>query len=532
MNKGSGKFTTAKPSSAGSKSISTSYDASGTMLPVVHPVDIVYLCHKMEAAKNNPYIAKNMTPRYQRQVTKWIRQDAVNFGYQFPYCGEVGYNMTTIPPTALTSQNESHRPSNFPLSQYRMIYREYRESNLYGDPTGSYLLDFRGVDVANPMVSKTELENTLSLQRSGDNDIVDAYRTINPEVASKLFSNGRGMIRIPDVIKKKDHQLLGKEGYNPSNIDTVIELKFPGDSLSEEQRRDYFKIASNNRDKFRLMTLDQCQYRRRGGKEEEAMLANAKADPLYQTVGAAALANPAQVRLIEQQMQQEYDAISRHVIKWVKQQEAEYSRPQMFAQDNTNQQALQQAWQRYEQWHEMVLNAPLAAVGIGIIAGMAAAPIAASSTETATVATVSRSGAQIIKFTPITKATIAASTAAALPLAAQEQSNAYVLESNNQLAYYNQFTEQERLKYQDDRLIEIDYRYRQRTEQIKPIITLDDDSARVRQYRDQYRIDERGKKVHLYPYRQQFYYYFSPGDEPTTDKTTMTSDGVLPKTAG
>jgi len=82
----------AKPSSAGSKSISTKYDASGTMLPVVHPVDIVYLCHKMEAAQKNPFIAKDGYPRYQRQVTKWIRQDAVNFGYQFPYCGEVGYN--------------------------------------------------------------------------------------------------------------------------------------------------------------------------------------------------------------------------------------------------------------------------------------------------------------------------------------------------------------------------------------------------------------------------------------------------------
>ena len=523
MDKGSGK-STAQPSSIGSKSTSTRYNSSGSgkVLPVVNPFDICYLCWKMEAAQKSPYIAKNGTHRYQRQVTKWIRQDAVLASYQFPYCGEVGYNMTTTPPTALTSQNEAHRPSNFPLSQFRIIYREYRKTNLYGDPEGSYLIDFRGVDVADPMVSKTELENTLTFKRSRDNDIVEVYRNLNPDVANERFPNGRGMIRIPDVIKKKDYLLLGQEGYNPSNIDTVIEVKFPGDRLSREQRIDYTTIASGDPNKFRLITLKQCEYRRRGKKEEEEMLAKAKADPIFQVVGKTALTNPQQVLSIEQQIQMEYDAFSKHVIKWVKQQEIEYSRPQIFAQDNTNQEARMQAWKKYEQYHEQVVNAPLAAVGVATIGSMTASTaLVVSSAESVAVATVTvtRSGAKVIELLPIIRATtVVGGGVAAERLAAQEKtSNSYILEMNNQLIYYPDLAEQERLKYQDDRLIEIDYRYHKLFGQIKSPITIEDDSSQSKQVRDRYRIGERGRKIHYYPYRQQFYYYFTPGDEPSDD---------------
>lgn len=522
MGKGSGKFATGKPSSVGSISTLTSYDASGTMLPVVHPFDIVYLCWKMEAAKKKPYICKDNRPRYQREVTKWIREDAKLAGYRFPYCGEVGYDMTATPPKALTSKKEKFRPSTWPISQYRVISREYRETNLYGDPVGSYLIDFSSVDVVDPMVSKTQLENTLSFKRSKDNDIVEVYRTLNPKVANERFPNGRGMIRIPDVIKKKDHLLLGQEGYNPSNIDTVIEVKFPGDRLSEEQREDYLVIASNNLDKFRLMTLRQCEFRRRRGKEEEEMLANAKADPLFQIVGETAMTNPIRALSIEQEIQMEYDAFSKHVIKWIKQQEVEYSRPQLLAQDNTNREALEQGIKRYAQHHEQVVNAPLAAVGVAIIGSMTTGmPFLASSAESVTTATITSSeGGKLIELLPIIRATtvVGVGAASAERLAAQEKnSNSYVLEKNNQLTYYPDFSKQERLKYQDDRLIEIDYRYQKNIGQINPIMDIEDDSMQARQNRDKYRLDERGEKVHYYPARQQFYYYFTPGDEPTSD---------------
>lgn len=108
--------------------------------------------------------------------------------------------------------------------------------------------------------------------------------------------------------------------------------------------------------------------------------------------------------------------------------------------------------------------------------------------------------------------------ASAERLAAQEKnSNSYVLEKNNQLTYYPDFSKQERLKYRDDRLIEIDYRYQKNIGQINPIMDIEDDSMQARQNRDKYRLDERGRKVHYYPARQQFYYYFTPGDEPTSD---------------
>ncbi|MCX8587158.1 MULTISPECIES: hypothetical protein [unclassified Gilliamella] len=469
-------------------------------------------------------------------MTKWIRQEAELAGYKWPYCGEVGYNMTRTPPIPLTSKNEPHRPSNFPLSQFRVVFREYREINTYGDPEGSYLFDFSGADTIDPMVSKTELENTLALKRSGDNDIVEDYRTINPKVAKDRFPNGRGMIRIPDIIKKKDHRLLGEEGYSPNNIDTVIEVKFPGDTLSRYQQEDYLIIASNNRNKFRLMTLEQCEYRRRGKKEEEEMLTKAKADPIFQVVGETALTNPQQVLSIEQQIQMEYDAFSKHVIKWIKQQEVEYSRPQIFAQDNTNREALEQGWKRYEQHHEQVVNAPLAAVGVAIIGAMTAGmSFMASSAESLAAATVTRSGAKVIELFPIIRTTVIAGGVAANAerLAAKEKStNSYILENNNQLTYYADFDKQEHLKYQDDRLIEIDYRYQKNIGQIKPIMDIEDDSMQARQNRDKYRLDERGRKIHYYPARQQFYYYFIPGDEPSDDEGSNIGECVVPKITG
>lgn len=87
----------------------------------------------------------------------------------------------------------------------------------------------------------------------------------------------------------------------------------------------------------------------------------------------------------------------------------------------------------------------------------------ASSAESVTTATItSLEGGKLIELLPIIRATtvVGVGAASAERLAAQEKnSNSYVLEKNNQLTYYPDFSKQERLKYQDDRLIEIDYRY-------------------------------------------------------------------------
>ena len=514
---------TAKPTSVGSSTATTHSDASasGKVLPVVHPVDIVYLCIKMQAAKNSPYICINNTPRYQRQVTMWIRQDAASFRYKFPYCGEVGFKMTTTPPDPIMSKNEPFRPSQWPLSKYQLIYREYRKlQKSQGDPIGSYRFDFRSFNVVDSLVDKTTLENELSIKRSRDNDIEGAYRTINPEVANERFPNGRGVIRIPDVIKKKDYTLTGQKGYHPDNIDTVIEIKFPGDKLSPYQKKDYLKIAGNDRNKFRLMTLKQCKLRNRKDKEEEEILADAKADPLYQIVGETAMANTKLSLSIEQYMRLEYNDIYQHILRWVKQQEIEYSRPQLVAIVDVNQKMYEEAWRRYQERAEMVMAGPLAAVGVasaGAVGGALA--VGTSAAEIATTATVVRNGTTVVEFIPLTKAAIATVGAASLPIAAKQiTTNNYVFERNGQLTYYPEFNEQEKLKYQDDRLIEIDYRYQQNSRFDKKginIINIVDDSDVTKENRDRIRIDEYHREIHYYPYRQQFYYYFTPGEEPT-----------------
>ena len=265
------------------------------------------------------------------------------------------------------------------------------------------------------------------------------------------------------------------------------------------------------------MTLKQCEFRNRKDKEEE-MLAKAKADPLYQTVGETAMANTKLALSIEQRIQLEYDAIYKHIIKWVKQQEIEYSRPQLVAIDDYNEKNYLKAWQRYEQRHEMIVNYPLAAVGVASMSAMAGAFVAGTSVTEIATTTVVRSGAKVIKFTPITKATVATVGSASLPLAAkQKTTNNYVLERNGQLTYYPEFNEQEKLKYKDDRLIEIDYRYQQNSDfdKINKTIGYIDDSAEAKQNKDRFRLDKNNYKIHYYPYRQQFYYYFTPGDEPT-----------------
>lgn len=160
-------------------------------------------------------------------------------------------------------------------------------------------------------------------------------------------------------------------------------------------------------------------------------------------------------------------------------------------------------------------------MGVAVIGAMTAAmPFMASSAESVATATVTRSGDKVIELFPIIRTTVFAGAVAANSerLAAKEKStNSYVFENNIQLTYYADFDKQERLKYQDDRLIEIDYRYKKNIGQIKPIMDIEDDSMQARQNRDKYRLDERGRKVHYYPARQQFYYYFTPGDEPSDD---------------
>lgn len=494
----------AKPTSTGSVKTSTKYDPSGTVLPVTDPTDLTYLCHKMEAAHNNPYMARNNTPRYQRQVTKWIRQDAEGFNYRFPYCGEVGYNMTKSPPTPIMGEKgTSHRPSTFPLSQYRLMYREYRELNQYQDPVGPYKFESHSLNMINPLVSKTELENTVTLNPNSGNTIVQAYRTLDPSVAQEVFPNGRGILRIPDVIRKTDFLLVGSEGFHPDNLTSVIEVKFPNDSLSEKQREDYLKIASDNVFKFRMITLDQCEYRRRRSQEaQEQELKAIKADPVYIAIGETAMANP-RLDSIEAQIALEYEKMRHYVSKWIKEQEIYYSRPQLIAPDNANKQSFQQHWQRYNQNVDAIMHAPLAMAGIVAIA--AAAMPAEVAIATGEAITLTRNSATVVQFS----ARLAAANSPIFAAAAQTVPSAafYKLEGDSLVYYSDWDVSNGRLPNMDDRLIELDYRYHYPRSHLRPARLIDENRLLANATTPSWQV-----KVHYYPYQYEYYYYFIDND--------------------
>jgi len=104
----------------GSARGSTKPDASGQVLPVTNPLDLWYLCEKARYASANPYRrANDEAPMYQRTVALMIRADNELFEYRWPYCAEVGYDMTRTPPAPIMSKRQPHRPSSFPLSQYK-----------------------------------------------------------------------------------------------------------------------------------------------------------------------------------------------------------------------------------------------------------------------------------------------------------------------------------------------------------------------------------------------------------------------------
>lgn len=507
-------------SSIGSKNTTTNYDASGEVLEVEEPIDLCYLCWKMEAALANPFKCKNGSFRYQRQVTQSIRDDAKAMDYKFLYCGEVGYNMLNDPPTPLMSKTESFRPSEFPLAHYRSIYQEYRNLNNLGDPVGSYLFQHIGFEMFNPLVTKTALENTLTFYPT-DNSVKNTYRTLNPIVAKDRFPNGRGLFRIPDVIRKKDWFLLGKEGYHPNNLDMVIEVKFPGDSLSEAQRKAYIVIAGNDATKFRLMTIELCKWRRRGGKEEEEMMEKTKADPRFESIKATNSANVNMRLKLEEQIKAEYETMSKLITKWVKQQEIKYRRPQILGKDTHNFDVALEQCEQYLKRHEEVINAPFMIVGGGIVVTASFTPLvttmSTTAAETLTTQVVYRGTSKVLEF-PFKKTAAAVATTSFRAAANNKYSNVYILEPNGQLTYYENFDERILAQYLDDRLIEKDYFYEQNYIKNKGLVLYDvvDDSPMVRANKEGvFAHETRNYRIHLYPPRQQFYYYFKPGDQPT-----------------
>lgn len=292
-----GKKTASLPGTP-KKKVPTVKDPTGTVATVTNPLDLWYLCEKVNYALKYPSKRSDGQLMYQRKVTRMIRQDDKNFSFHFPYIGEVGYDMTQAIPSPLMSKLRPNWPSSFPLSQYRLIKQGY-ESRLREMAEGK-------VERVIELLTRDELE---TLPKPGPENVV-------LDDALNVVLKRRGSFRIPDVIRISDVSLVGKAAFSQSNIHTVIEIKFPGDKLSWQQQRAYEFIAGKL-GKFRLLETDVCQV---DDKRQREWIRDSVQEPVYKPI-ADALGETEKIcirpdvpayHLLEGEMEQEFRQVRQH----------------------------------------------------------------------------------------------------------------------------------------------------------------------------------------------------------------------------
>ncbi|PJI54303.1 hypothetical protein CTI14_16980, partial [Methylobacterium radiotolerans] len=163
------------------------------------------------------------------------RADNELFEYRWPYCAEVGYDMTKTPPSPIMSKKQPHRPSSFPLSQYKRI-------------SSRQFPQYSSVEVVVDLLGLDELEQMMPVPVPPDSEN-GIWQDIQPQPTSPL--------RIPDVVRILNHTMGGEPQYSQPNLASVIEMKFGGDSLSGDQKAAYEDIAGA-RNKFRLLHTARC----------------------------------------------------------------------------------------------------------------------------------------------------------------------------------------------------------------------------------------------------------------------------------
>ena len=259
-----GKKTASLPAAA-KKTAPTVKEPQGTVVHVTNPLDLWYLCEKVNYALKYPSRRSDGRPLYQRRVTRLIRRDDINFNYHFPYIGEVGYDMTQAIPSPLMSRLHPQWPSSFPLSKYRLI-KQGNEARLRELAEGK-------VERIIELMTRDELE---ILPKPGPGKVV-------LDDALGVLLKRRGSFRIPDVIRLKDFTLTGEAAFSQGNIHTVIEIKFPGDRLNKEQQLAYEFIAGRP-SKFRLLETDTCQ---RDEQRKREWIRDSVQEPVYRPVADA-----------------------------------------------------------------------------------------------------------------------------------------------------------------------------------------------------------------------------------------------------
>jgi len=199
--------------------------SEGTRLGLTNPLDRSYLCgHMCNCNKGSALISKSGQILKQRCVTSrvWVDEEINQLVWQ--YKAEVGFNMMAMPPAPLMSAKQPNRPSRFPLGKAMS--------------EGIYLRDIEG-------------------------------------------RAQKGLLRIPDCIVLKTNgpalqamRASGAINWNllipkQSNIDAVIEIKFPGDTLSREQGVAYRQIAGKA--KFTLLEYAECDCEKEKEKVKESV---------------------------------------------------------------------------------------------------------------------------------------------------------------------------------------------------------------------------------------------------------------------
>lgn len=342
---------------------------SGMVLPVTDPLDLWYLCEKASYAKATPYKrAKDGHPMYQRTVSQLVRCDNEAFRYHFPYCGEVGFDMSKSPPQPIMSKREPHRPSNFPLSQYQQLRNRHFEQ----------LISMR---IETDLLSKTDLEEILSPTSSTSDGALGIDRQKNP----------RGLLRIPDILRLRAFGNPGKSQYSQSNLTSVIEMKFPGDNLSPVQQLAYQRIAGDST-KLRLLETKNCDSSDKQKWRE--WVRSSVSEPVYrpveQVVSLASRAAAARHKLLVGRIDAEHAAARLKL-------ETQFVAPGTPVMTATpDQRAIQAQNQRAVAGIEMTLAAPFVAIGAAMLS-MAAAPATATTKATALVA---NAGGHSIRFKP------------------------------------------------------------------------------------------------------------------------------------
>lgn len=184
----------------------------GRTIALNNPLDRAYLCQKLCTCNAGTKIRNKLGHELKQRCTTvgiWTDEEINQLVWR--YKAEVGYNMAANPPAPLMSIEQPNRPSRFPL----------------GRAVGDGLL-------------KRDLEG-------------------RPQ---------KGLLRIPDciILRSTGIELASMRASGHidwavlipvrRNIETVLEIKFAGDTLGLRQKSDYELIAGKNR--LRLLEIGDC----------------------------------------------------------------------------------------------------------------------------------------------------------------------------------------------------------------------------------------------------------------------------------